>query len=282
MKYLKIFGTSLLILIIVFSLYIFAGYFNIYLGKIPVLKTYIVLSGSMEPEIPTGSIVFVKKETQYRAGDIISFSPNGIRKQVVTHRIVSEETAEDSMVFTTQGDANNAPDSGKVSSEYIHGKVVFTVPYAGYAGNFVKNPQGFILLVIVPATIIVYEELKSVQREIAKFIRKRKETTSEDVFAEEKGIPKAAILIPVFGSCFILAALTGSYFLDAEKIGNNLFSAAASFVSQSVSSFSTESLEPDPTSTPAPTVTEDRVVIERENDVSESAQIASPSAEPAE
>ena len=53
------------------------------------IRPYVVYSGSMEPEIPTGAVVFTKEgEFSPKKGDIITFH-NG--DTVVTHRVVKKD-----------------------------------------------------------------------------------------------------------------------------------------------------------------------------------------------
>ncbi len=226
MKYVKLILTAVVSFVGFFALYIFAGFLEIPLGPLPHLKAFIVLSGSMEPEIKTGSVVFVKKEEKYNIGDIIAFSANGSKKDVVTHRIAQVKSTEvyyGDPTFLTKGDANNNIDNWEVKSGYIKGKVFFTIPYLGYITNTAKDPKGFIALVIIPATIIVYEELKTVKREIAKVFKKKVE--------DEKGLPKASVIIPVVGAFFVVAAFSGAFFSDREKTSENKLTAAASYTS---------------------------------------------------
>jgi len=141
------------------------------LGFLNPLSAYIILSGSMEPTIPVGSIVISEKSLHYGVGDIISFSPSGSAKDVITHRIASVAEKGDAYfgdaTYTTKGDSNKAEDRGEVKQSAVLGNVVLTLPYIGYAAHFAKTPQGFILLIVIPATIIVYEELKALRRELA-------------------------------------------------------------------------------------------------------------------
>ena len=68
------------------------------------IRPYVVYSGSMEPEIPTGAVVFTKEgEFSPKKGDIITFH-NG--DTVVTHRVVKKEKD----IFITKGDANKTED----------------------------------------------------------------------------------------------------------------------------------------------------------------------------
>src|SRR5699024_7958778 len=118
------------------------------------LKT--VLSGSMEPEIKTGSIVGIKETkdpTAYQKGDVITFSTE--EDLLITHRIT--EVKQDGEVYTTKGDANNAADLDPVMSDNIVGSYTgFTIPYLGYVLNFTNTAEGAALLLIVPGVLLLF------------------------------------------------------------------------------------------------------------------------------
>ena len=138
------------------------------------IKVLTVLSGSMEPEIKTGSIVVIKPVENYKIGDVITFGKTV--KTPTTHRIENIEVIEGRVLYTTKGGANNAPDTRTVSEKDIIGKVLFTVPFIGYAVDAVKKPFGFMLIIIIPAVVIVYDELRKIRREIIKARNQKKET----------------------------------------------------------------------------------------------------------
>jgi len=71
--------------------------------------------------------------------------------------------------------AMNTADSWEVSKEDIEGKVLFSVPYLGYAVNFAKTTKGFLLLIILPAVLIILGELMEIKREIEKGYKKKLE-----------------------------------------------------------------------------------------------------------
>ncbi len=77
-------------------------------------------------------------------------------------------------MFTTKGDANNAPDQALTHLADIHGKVLFTIPYLGYVLAFAKTKLGFALLVGVPALAIILEELGKIIREIIALRRQKR------------------------------------------------------------------------------------------------------------
>jgi signal peptidase len=120
-----------------------------------------VYTGSMEPAIPVGGIVVIKPvdpET-LKIGDIICFRLS--EPTSITHRIINI-TDEG---FITKGDANEDPDQWIVKKENVIGKAILTVPFIGYLGYFVRTPIGFILLIVIPATIIIIMEIRNIIKE---------------------------------------------------------------------------------------------------------------------
>lgn len=142
-------------------------------------KILVVKSGSMEPAIHTGSVVVTRPEIEYRAGEVITFKNKGDAKNSITHRIVKAEGQGTSAVYTTKGDANNADDIGKVPKSDVIGKVMFSVPYFGYAVDFAKKPLGFALLIIVPAGLIIIEEVLNIWKEVNRMKKERAGKTAE-------------------------------------------------------------------------------------------------------
>ncbi|MFC1653667.1 signal peptidase I [Patescibacteria group bacterium] len=136
-------------------------------------KLYSVLSGSMEPALRKGSVVIVKPVDYYNLNDIITMSiPNS--KDTVTHRITKVETVDNKTLFTTKGDANDVADLKPTEQENIVGRVMFKIPLLGYPMSFTKTKEGLVILVIIPATIIVYSEILNIKKEIKKKIQYKK------------------------------------------------------------------------------------------------------------
>lgn len=105
------------------------------------MNPYVIVSGSMEPELPVGSLCFIdcqQKETE--TGDIISYKAGD---SVITHR-VAEVTDEG---YVTKGDANDSKDPGIVKPKQIFGTCVFSIPKAGYAVMFFRSPKGIVLTI---------------------------------------------------------------------------------------------------------------------------------------
>ena len=109
------------------------------------LQPYVVLSGSMEPTYPVGSLIYVQKVDPHilQVGDPITYMVSD--NTVVTHRIIQvleDETEPGTVRFFTQGDANDIPDAVSVHYRNVLGKPVFSLPYLGYVSNYIQNPPG--------------------------------------------------------------------------------------------------------------------------------------------
>lgn len=114
-----------------------------------------VLSGSMEPEIQTGSIISIKPvddPTRFKKGDVITFRTRD--DTLITHRII--EVKGDGQQYITQGDGNNGPDVEPVLAENIVGEYTgFNVPYIGYVLQYANSKQGAVLLLILPGLLLL-------------------------------------------------------------------------------------------------------------------------------
>jgi signal peptidase I len=138
------------------------------------IRLYVVESGSMEPKIHTGSLVVDWPAQQYKVGDIITFGQDTKTQTPTTHRIYGIRQTLGQQVYTTKGDANNAPDIGEITGNDIIGKEHLTIPYLGYVLSVAKQPFGFMILIIIPAVIIIYDELRKIVEEFKKIREKKK------------------------------------------------------------------------------------------------------------
>ena len=92
------------------------------------IRPYVVMSGSMEPAVPTGSVVWIDQNRRDAdVGDVVAYRLGDI---IVTHRVVGFDDAGD---LITRGDANAAADPVPVSRDRIVGRYLMHLPGAGYA-----------------------------------------------------------------------------------------------------------------------------------------------------
>lgn len=132
--------SNLLVTLIMIGIIVISGVLII--PRIFGFEIYGVLSGSMEPAYPVGSVVFVKKEKPENivVGDAITFYLEGIDSVVATHRVIGLN--QEDKTFTTKGDANTVADGDPLPFEQLIGKVKASVPYLGYIALFIQTRYG--------------------------------------------------------------------------------------------------------------------------------------------
>jgi signal peptidase I len=130
------------------------------------IRSYDVMTGSMEPVLHVGSMVFTKPAATYQVGDVITFKRGNI---TVTHRIFG---TKDNM-FITKGDANKSQDPQLVSKSQIIGKNFFVIPNIGKITGFVKTVPGFLLVIVLPLMVYIGFEINTIKEEYKKEIRKQ-------------------------------------------------------------------------------------------------------------
>lgn len=109
-----------------------------------------VLSGSMTPAIPVGSIVVVRPvdPSTLRVGDVATYQVKPNKAVYVTHRVAGIDHVNGKTVFTFKGDANRGPDTKPVVAGQIRGKVWFHVPYLGTVRDDLKTRAGLSMALI--------------------------------------------------------------------------------------------------------------------------------------
>lgn len=183
-------------------------------------QSLVVLSGSMEPTIKVGSLIFTSSvdPTSLVKDDIITFLRDGTGGTPVTHRIT--EVSEDGS-FVTKGDANDSADGETVLPSEVQGKLVFAVPLLGYVVNFAKTPKGLFILVILPAILIIIDELKNIKNELEK---KYKEKYEKELKRQKNSDILVAIVL-VFTAFSFSSGTTLAYFTDTATSTGNTFTA---------------------------------------------------------
>lgn len=128
-------GIALLLIVIVL-------YLPLTLPRLFGYQMYTVVSGSMEPAISKGSLVYVEEADPLSLlpGDIIAYGSAVEADVVITHRIV-ENQAEEAR-FLTKGDANENADMLPVDYSQLIGRVKTAVPLYGTLAAMLSLPSG--------------------------------------------------------------------------------------------------------------------------------------------
>ena len=108
---------------------------------------WVVLSGSMEPNLHVNDMVLVVHQDSYAVGDIVVYQEG---RSLVIHRVVS--VSGDTL--TTKGDANDIPDT-PVALSAVKGKAITQIPLFGGVLRFLKTPVGFLLMGVL--AVILFE-----------------------------------------------------------------------------------------------------------------------------
>ncbi|WP_158601456.1 signal peptidase I [Halosegnis longus] len=121
-------------------------------GLVGAEHAFVVLSGSMEPALSPGDIVFVDADAAIATGDVITYAGGDVP---ITHRVI--DTVDGG--YLTQGDANEDPDSGVVAADTVLGEVAFSIPVVGRVVLWANTSLGYLALVVVPLFLLVANEL---------------------------------------------------------------------------------------------------------------------------
>lgn len=138
-------------------------------------EIYDVVSGSMEPEIPVGSVVYVEKAVpeDIVEGDIIAFL-SGL--SVITHRVVENRLVEGE--FVTKGDANAAEDISAVPYTNLVGKVKYHFPIVGHLMSVYTSAVGKVYVICFAACGAMLNMLAGRLRDRQKELQKAADSDS--------------------------------------------------------------------------------------------------------
>lgn len=130
----------------------------IYGVKLFGLEPYTVLSPSMEPDYPTGSLIYVVNvdPADLKVDDVITFRLTG--DMTATHRVIElvpDEDDSDVVRFRTKGDNNDIADGSLVEFDAVIGKPVLCIPLLGYLAAYIQNPPGSIVAITVGVALII-------------------------------------------------------------------------------------------------------------------------------
>lgn len=191
------------------------------------LRLFTILSGSMQPGIPVGSLAVDVSQKQYENGDVVTYkTPDGRRN--VTHRIVQTTESEEGKKYIIKGDTNPLEDPQPISEGLILGKVWFTIPHIGYLVAFTHTPLGLVILIIIPASFLIFMEIQYLQKII------------KEEIARKTAVNPNWYKLNYYKLIFLLSFLLGfvtvlniqvalSFLSDTAQVTGNNFSISSSF-----------------------------------------------------
>jgi len=145
-------GTILLIIIIVLCI-------PVTIPKALGYEAYTVVSGSMAPAIPTGSLVLIDKVEPHdvQVEDVIAFYGGPDSNAIITHRVVDNRVVMGE--FITKGDANEENDMNPIAYDEFIGKVAISIPGLGLAAQILTSQEGKIAAVCVIVLAVILHVL---------------------------------------------------------------------------------------------------------------------------
>lgn len=141
-----------------------------------------VATGSMEPTVPTGSVIVSRPvdPADVRVGDVIVFrSPTGAtvsggadgvfeatESMLITHRVVAVEGSGDDLAFRTKGDGNEERDPWQVTPSMLQARYVAHVPGVGAFLAIPGMRRWVFLGVAAIGCVVIVSESRSLVREL--------------------------------------------------------------------------------------------------------------------
>jgi len=123
-------------IILIFSLVIYVGYMKYIKHENDVnifgFRTYMVATGSMEPEYSVGDMIIIKEtpKEKIKAGDVINYISEN-ETDTITHRVIEVEEKQGQTYYKTKGDNNNSEDPEPINYNQVQGVLVFKISKLG-------------------------------------------------------------------------------------------------------------------------------------------------------
>ena len=117
-----------------------------------------ILTSSMEPGLPPGTLIYVLpiEPDDIGVGDVITYQIRSGYPDLITHRVISissSDTGESS--FILQGDNNGAPDQ-PIKPEQIQARLWYAVPYMGFVNSTVNGENRAWIIPVIAVGLIAY------------------------------------------------------------------------------------------------------------------------------
>lgn len=142
-----------------FGLVLLIGALVIIIPHIAGATPLTVLTSSMEPGLPPGTLIVVKpiETNDIAMGDVITYQIESGKPGVITHRVTEITNSSDgSRTFTLKGDNNDIADELQVQPAQIQGKLWYSVPWVGFVSNFVNGESKSWLIPIFAVALFIY------------------------------------------------------------------------------------------------------------------------------
>lgn len=174
----QVFSVAFLVVSIIFCLNVVTQVATTGFVRIGGYSLFRVITGSMEPTIPTGAIL-ISRETPIESielGDIVCYKArvNEIYGAVITHRVVYVGRDDRGIYLETRGDANVVSDGSYIREENLVGRVVWHSGEESVMADiaaFFSGQIGFFACVVFPTLLVVGLLLQNAVKNLDKELR---------------------------------------------------------------------------------------------------------------
>lgn len=186
--------TTFISAIVVIALLVFVVCMQMYpedTSKVVGYRFYTVLTNSMEPVIPTYSLVFSKmidEDEEIKPNTIVTFKANRFGEDILlTHYFRKTQEKDGVLYYRTQGATAPDYDNYETSRKDIIGTYVFHIPYLGKIFLFLKSKFGFVMYGELFVIWLINKTIKTRWDEKAreKHIKKKRAFTITELALEE-------------------------------------------------------------------------------------------------
>lgn len=131
-------------------------------------KPLVVISGSMEPTLKVGSLLY------YHEQDLDKFNKDDIlvyytKYHTISHRLVERVDGG----FITKGDANKSNDSIIVNDNQVLGKGTnWCIPFLGLYADFIYTHKYILFITVIILIIDLYFDYRRKKQEVTKYEEK--------------------------------------------------------------------------------------------------------------
>ena len=157
-RLLKILRVITWVIIVLYLLICVVGFLFL---RHPQLSYYVILSGSMQPEINIDDVVVSRNmdadevTSSLEIGDVATYYDG---KTYVTHRVYDKTVLPNgNAVFIFKGDNNNTIDRYSVKADQIKGKHIYNLQGMGWLFEFLNSTYGLITLICILLLLFTVE-----------------------------------------------------------------------------------------------------------------------------
>lgn len=222
-------------------------------------KSYIIVSSSMEPTVPLGSMVVTMPQPSYAISDVIAFESPEDSNKIIMHRAYLR--SPDNSGWITKGDGNEEADNWVIPDDQIKGRAIAFIPHIGRFASEARTPQGFLLYIGIPVLLIIILYCVKIIRGVKEYARQEAAKAVEQYRKTHSLRQITLSLTLVIGFSFLLTARIAHAVFSDKVTTQMTFTTASSFNTTSPTASASPTIQPTvlPTSetspTPEPTAT---------------------------